>query len=84
MSEITVYTTEQCSFCTRVKALLGARDVEFSEVNLAKDPDGRVELAKRTGMMSFPQVLINGELLGGFAELQAAAESGRLEELLAA
>ena len=84
MSEITVYTTELCSFCTRVKALLSARDVEFSEVNLAKDPDGRVELAKRTGMMSFPQVLINGELLGGFAELQAAAESGRLEELLAA
>jgi glutaredoxin 3 len=84
MSEITIYTTEQCSFCTRVKALLSARDVQFSEVNLAKDPEGRVELAKRTGMMSFPQVLINGELLGGFAELQAAAESGRLEELLAA
>jgi glutaredoxin 3 len=84
MSEITVYTTEQCSFCTRVKALLSARDVVFSEVNLSKDPDGRVELAKRTGMMSFPQVLINGELLGGFAELQAAAENGRLEELLAA
>jgi glutaredoxin 3 len=79
-----VYTTEQCSFCSRVKALLSARDVKFSEVNLSKDPDGRVELAKRTGMMSFPQVLINGELLGGFAELQSAAESGRLEELLAA
>jgi glutaredoxin 3 len=84
MSEITVYTTEQCSFCSRVKALLSARGVEFSEVNLSKDPDGRVELAKRTGMMSFPQVLIDGELLGGFAELQAAAESGRLEKLLAA
>ena len=35
-------------------------------------------------MMSFPQVLIDGELLGGFAEVQAAAESGRLDELLAA
>jgi glutaredoxin 3 len=84
MSEITVYTTEQCSFCSRVKALLSAHDVAFSEVNLSRDPDGRVELAQKTGMMSFPQVLIDGELLGGFAELQAAAESGRLEELLAA
>jgi glutaredoxin-related protein len=35
-------------------------------------------------MMSFPQVCIDGELLGGFAELQAAADSGRLDELLAA
>jgi len=84
MSVITVYTTEQCSFCSRVKALLSARGVEFAEVNLSKDPVGRAELAHRTGMMSFPQVLIDDELLGGFAELQAAAENGRLAELLAA
>ncbi len=84
MSEITVYSTEPCSFCARVKGLLKARGVEFSEVNLSKDPQGRVELASRTGMMTFPQVLIDGELLGGFAEVQEAIESGRLDELLAA
>jgi glutaredoxin 3 len=84
MSEITVYSTEPCSFCARVKGLLKARGVEFSEVNLSKDPQGRLELASRTGMMTFPQVLIDGELLGGFAEVQDAIESGRLEELLAA
>lgn len=84
MHQITIYSTEPCSFCSRVKGLLGARGVEFIEVNLSKNPAGRVELAQRTGMMSFPQVLIDGELLGGFAELQAAAEDGRLDELLAA
>jgi glutaredoxin 3 len=84
MSEITVYSTEPCSFCARVKGMLETRGVEFSEVNLSKDPQGRVELASRTGMMTFPQVLIDGELLGGFAEVQAAVESGRLDELLAA
>jgi glutaredoxin 3 len=84
MSEITIYTTDPCSFCTRVKGMLKARDVEFSEVNLSKDPAGRTELVQKTGMMSFPQVLVGDELLGGFAELQAAAESGRLDELLAA
>jgi glutaredoxin 3 len=84
MARITVYSTDPCSFCARVKGLLASRDVEFTEVNLSKDPAGRIELVKRTGMMSFPQVLVNGELLGGFAELQAAAEDGRLDELLAA
>jgi len=84
MHRITVYTTDPCSFCARVKGLLAARDVEFAEVNLSKDPVGRAELARRTGMMSFPQVLIDGELLGGFAELVEAHESGRLDELLAA
>ena len=84
MSEVTVYTTEPCSFCTRVKGLLKARGVEFSEINLSKDPAGRTELALRTVMLSFPQVVVDGELLGGFTEVQAAADSGRLDELLAA
>ena len=84
MSKITVYSTNPCSFCTRVKGLLEARGVEYAEVNLSKDPTGRVELARKTGMMSFPQVLVDGELLGGYAELQAAVEDGRLDELLSA
>jgi glutaredoxin 3 len=84
MSNVTVYTTEPCSFCARVKGLLKARKVEFSEVNLSRDPEGRMELAQQTGMMTFPQVIVDGELLGGFTEVQAAAESGRLDEMLAA
>jgi glutaredoxin 3 len=84
MSEIKVYSTEPCSFCARVKGMLKARGVEYAEVNLSKDPQGRVELASRTGMMTFPQVLIDGELLGGYAEVQEAIESGRLDELLTA
>ena len=83
MSRITVYTTEPCGFCARVKGLLSALGLQFDEVNLAKDPGGRVELAARTGMLSFPQVVVDGELLGGFAEVQAAADSGRLDELAA-
>lgn len=84
MNDIIVYTTDSCSFCTRVKGLLEARGVSFSEVNLTRDPAGRVELAQRTGMMSFPQVTVGEELLGGFAEVKDAADSGRLDELLAA
>lgn len=84
MPEITVYTTEPCAFCARVKGLLSSRGLTFSEVNLSKDPTGRMELASRTGMMTFPQVLIAGRLVGGFSETLAAAESGRLDELLAA
>jgi glutaredoxin 3 len=84
MSQVTVYTTDPCSFCARAKGLLKARGVEFEEINLSKDPDGRMELVKLTGMMSFPQVIVDGKLLGGFTEVQAAADSGRLDELLAA
>jgi glutaredoxin 3 len=82
MAAVTVYTTDPCSFCTRVKQLLNARSIEFEEINLARDPAGRTELLERTGMMSFPQVLIAGELVGGFQETLAADRSGRLAELI--
>ena len=84
MSKVTVYSTEPCSFCARVKGLLEAHGAAFTEVNLSKNPEGRMELVEKTGMMSYPQVLVGDRLLGGFAELQAAAENGRLDELLTA
>lgn len=82
MRVITVYTTEPCGYCARVKGLLRSRGLEFSEINLSKDPEGRMELVAKTGMMTFPQVLVEGQLVGGFNETQAAVESGRLDELL--
>jgi glutaredoxin 3 len=84
MAQITVYTTEPCSFCVRVKQLLAARGVEYDEVNLSKDPEGRAQLVERTGMLSFPQVVIGDEVIGGFRETYEADRSGRLRELLAA
>jgi glutaredoxin 3 len=84
MSTITVYTTEPCAYCARVKGLLRSRGLEFAEINLSKDPEGRMELAAKTGMMTFPQVLVDGRLVGGFNETHAAAESGWLDELLVA
>ncbi len=82
--QITVYTTEPCSFCARVKGLLRSRGLDFAEVNLVKDAPGRVELASRTGMMTFPQVLVGEQLIGGYSETLSAVENGRLDELLAA
>jgi glutaredoxin 3 len=83
MAKITVYTTEPCSFCTRAKQLLTTRELSFDEVNLSKDPEGRAALSQLTGMMSFPQVIIGSETVGGFMELVAADRSGRLRELTA-
>jgi glutaredoxin 3 len=84
MSKITVYTTDPCAYCRQAKALLAKRGLDYDEINLAKDAAGRTELAARTGMMTFPQVLIDGQLVGGFTELYAADQSGRLADLLAA
>jgi glutaredoxin 3 len=79
-----VYTTDPCSFCSRVKQLLDARGVEYTEINMARDAAGRQELVQRTGMMSFPQVVIGDQLIGGFQETLKADQTGELRQLLAA
>ena len=81
MKRVTVYTTEPCGFCRTAKALLDSRKVPYDEVNLAKDPTGRAELAQRTGMMTFPQVVIDGETVGGFQELLRYDRAGLLRAL---
>ena len=80
MSRITVYTTEPCGYCRVAKGLLAKRNVPYDEVDLARDPDGRAELVRMTGMMTFPQVVIDGESVGGYQELVAADRSGRLAD----
>ncbi len=84
MNKIMLYTTEPCSFCRQAKALLSKRGLTYDEINLVMDADGRAELAQRTGMMTFPQVIIGDQLVGGFNELLNADKSGRLTELVAA
>jgi glutaredoxin 3 len=84
MKQVIVYTTDPCRRCGRAKALLEDRGVSYQEVNLAKDPDGRAELVRRTGLQTFPLIVIDGRALGGYDDLEAADADGRLDELLAA
>ncbi|MBA2513758.1 MAG: glutaredoxin, partial [Solirubrobacterales bacterium] len=78
-----MYTTEPCGYCRTAKALLAKRGIPFEEINLSRDPDGRQELVERTGMMTFPQVIIDGHPVGGFQELARADRDGKLADLAA-
>jgi glutaredoxin 3 len=84
MKPVTVYTTDYCSFCRSAKALLDKRGVSYEEINLARDADARSQLEQITGMVTFPQILIGDQPIGGFQELLAVDRAGRLPGLLAA
>jgi glutaredoxin 3 len=84
MRAITLYTTDNCRRCVGAKALLAKRGISYNEINLAKDADGRAELARRTGLYTFPQIVIGEQTLGGYDDLREADRQGRLQELVAA
>lgn len=82
MARIEVYTTDFCSSCRAAKGLLDKLDVEYTEIDMARDPESRAELVKRTGLTTFPQIVVDGQTLGGYEALKAWVESGRFEELI--
>ena len=80
--KVTVYTTDPCGFCRQAKALLESRGVDYEEISLTKDPDGRASLVQRTGQMTFPQIIAGERVIGGFRELLEADRDGTLGEIL--
>jgi glutaredoxin 3 len=80
--QVTLYTTDMCSRCVSAKALLSRRNIGYQEINLARNPDGRAELQGKTGMFTFPQIVIGERTIGGFDELLAADRQGTLKDLV--
>ena len=77
-SRAILFSTDSCTFCVHATSLLSKRGVAFEEVNLGGDPDLQAELSDVTGLTSFPQILVDGEPLGGLTELRPADKSGAL------
>jgi glutaredoxin 3 len=82
MSEITVYTAEPSEICARVKRLLDARGLSYTELDVQSDAD-RAALFEATGRKSCPVVVVGDEVVGGYRETVEADKSGRLAELAA-
>ena len=84
MPRIQIYTTRWCGYCVRAKALLEQRGVPFEELALDDDPAFRQKVFDATGGWTVPQILIDGDPIGGYVELWQLDRSGRLDALLAA
>lgn len=77
-SRVVLFSTSSCAFCGPARSLLVKRGVRFEEVDLSEHPELQTELAELTGRDSFPQVVVDGEPVGGLNELRAADRDGRL------
>ena len=76
-----MYTTGWCGFCFRARALLERRGIEYDEISLDGDPEFRERLLELTGNWTVPQILIDGEPIGGYRELSLYDRRGLLAQL---
>lgn len=82
MSRVVVYSTANCSYCTKAKGLLEGLKITYTEVRLDVDKRHHREFLRATnGARTVPQVVIDGRWIGGLAELQALHAQGKLAAL---
>lgn len=82
MAEVIVYTKAYCPYCVKAKNLLASKNVTFKEINIEGDDKAFEDLKKKTGMMTVPQIFIDGHLIGGFTDMAALDNEGKLDPLL--
>ena len=81
MRQIVMYSTRWCGYCVRAKTLLDSRGLEYEEINLDGDPGFRQRLLELTGGWTVPQILVDGNPIGGYTELWQLDRSGELDKL---
>jgi len=82
-AHVVMYTTAVCPYCVRAERLLeakGVKDIEKVRVDL--DPEQRVKMMQKTGRRTVPQIYIGDTHVGGFDDLYALDQAGRLIPLL--
>lgn len=74
----------QCGFSSRAVQVLQACNVEYKYVNIFEDPELREALKEYSNWPTYPQLYINGELVGGCDIVIDLYNKGELEPMLAA
>ncbi len=72
-----------CPFCDRAEALLKRKGAHVEILDLTDQPDEIMRWKQETGWATVPMIFINQNFIGGYNDMKALDEEGKLDELLA-
>jgi glutaredoxin 3 len=78
-----MYTTAVCPYCIRAERLLESKGIKnIDKIRVDLDPDQRQVMMQKTGRRTVPQIYVGETHVGGFDDLYALDQAGRLDPLL--
>ncbi len=85
--KITVYSTQSCPWCVRLKEFLKDKNIEFEDVDVAADRDKAMEMVEKSGQMGVPVTIITEDIKEGSNEkpkehILVGFDEVKLKELL--
>jgi len=83
-AKVEIYTKWGCPYCVAAKSLLDGKGVAYEEYDVTMGGPKKAEMLERVpGARTVPQVLVDGQPLGGFDDISALDREGKLDPLLA-
>ncbi len=82
MPRISMYCTAMCPYCIAAERLLSSKGVDIEKIRVDLAPARRSEMMQRSGRRTVPQIYINDFHVGGFDDLSALDQAGKLEPML--
>ena len=82
MKPVEIYTTPTCPYCIAAKGLLKKKNVQYTEIDVSRDPALRDAMTARAGRRSVPQIFIGGKHVGGCDDLHALDHDGKLDPMM--
>ena len=79
---VIVYSTAVCPYCVRAERLLEAKGVTVQKIRVDLYPEERIKMMERTGRRTVPQIYVGDTHVGGFDDLYALDQAGKLDPLL--
>jgi NADH-dependent peroxiredoxin subunit F len=81
MARVLMYSMEWCPYCAKAKALMGAKGIEYDEVDVTHDDAKALEMIERTGQRGVPQFFVDGQWIGGYDNLAYMNATGALDQM---
>jgi glutaredoxin 3 len=79
MKNVEIYTGDYCPYCMKAKQLLEKEKVAFTEINIGRDDEKRIELEKLSKIRTIPQIFVDGKFIGGCDDIYALHRSGEFD-----
>ncbi|MCR1900122.1 glutaredoxin 3 [Irregularibacter muris] len=82
MTKVEIYTWTFCPFCIRAKELFERKNTPYIEHIIDGDDKKKKELYEKTNQDTVPFIFINDQFIGGYSDLQALEDEGKLDSML--
>ena len=80
--KVVVYSGRFCGYCTAAERLFQSKNIKYELIKVDEDKEMFDHMMKITGRRTIPQIFIDEFHVGGFDDLSALNQSGKLDELL--